>query len=60
MMFNDSPDFTCVETEPEFEEVFEFELCEALPPTLMTCPGNTMLLSRLLFCLILSTEVLYF
>ena len=41
MMFNDSPDFTlCVETEPEFEEVFEFELCEALPPTLMTCPGN--------------------
>ena len=41
MMFNDSPDFTlCVETEPEFEEVFEFELCEALPPTLMTCPGT--------------------
>ena len=40
-MFNDSPAFTvCVEAEPVLEEAFELELCEALPPTLITCPGT--------------------
>ena len=58
MMFNDSPATTVCE-DAELEEVFELVLCEALPPTLITCPGNTILLLRLLFCLMLSTEVLY-
>jgi hypothetical protein len=55
---NGSPATTVCE-DAELEEVFELVFCEALPPTLITCPGNTILLLRLLFCLMLSTEVLY-
>ena len=60
MIFNDSPACTVWDdAEPACGEVFDV-FCASLPPTEITWPGNTKLLSNWLFCLILSTEVLYF
>ena len=50
MMFNDSPATTVCE-DAELEEVFELVFCEALPPTLITCPGEYHIVAKIIILL---------